>query len=218
MYTMSIERDLDVRMKTEDSRVTRTREILVNALIEPMQDKDAERITVAELVRKAGVSRSTFYLHYTDMSSFLEEVSDSLVDDLMDHIVFEEDSSFGFGTIHRSIYRYLQENKELFRTMIGPHGYRRFRAKATERIQGNIAHGLREAGFVEQGALTTDMAAHYIAAAHLAMSEMLMEDDYPFSADALSGAVTQFFYGGILPAAGISPETFKPRGKNAEQS
>lgn len=44
-----------------------------NALIELLDKKAFEDITVKELCEKAGVNRSTFYLHYENLSELLEE-------------------------------------------------------------------------------------------------------------------------------------------------
>ena len=43
------------------------------ALILLLDDKDFEYITVKEICRKAGVNRSTFYLHYESTADLLEE-------------------------------------------------------------------------------------------------------------------------------------------------
>ena len=43
------------------------------ALLLILENKDYEFITVKEICQKAGVNRSTFYLHYESMSDLLEE-------------------------------------------------------------------------------------------------------------------------------------------------
>lgn len=43
------------------------------ALIKLLEEKDYEYITVKEICKKAGVNRSTFYLHYETMSDLLAE-------------------------------------------------------------------------------------------------------------------------------------------------
>ena len=43
------------------------------ALIECLEKKDFEYITVKELCEKAGVNRSTFYLHYENIADLLGE-------------------------------------------------------------------------------------------------------------------------------------------------
>ena len=43
------------------------------ALLELLEKKDIEFITVTEITNKAGVNRSTFYLHYDNIDDLLEE-------------------------------------------------------------------------------------------------------------------------------------------------
>lgn len=43
------------------------------AFLELLQEKDFEYITVKEICRRAGVNRSTFYLHYETIGDLLEE-------------------------------------------------------------------------------------------------------------------------------------------------
>lgn len=53
------------RRKT-DRRIRRTRDTLGDALVALMQEKDFDDITVQEVLDRAGVGRSTFYVHYRD--------------------------------------------------------------------------------------------------------------------------------------------------------
>ena len=49
-----------------DARVQRTRDALGDALIALMQEKPFNLITVQEVLDRADVGRSTFYMHYSD--------------------------------------------------------------------------------------------------------------------------------------------------------
>ncbi len=51
-------------MARTDRRVRRTRERLQTALIELMGERRYDTITVQEIVERAGVGRTTFYLHF----------------------------------------------------------------------------------------------------------------------------------------------------------
>ena len=64
------------RNKT-DRRILRTRDTLGDALMELMQEKIFEEITVQQVLDRAGVGRSTFYTHYRDKEDlFLSDVED----------------------------------------------------------------------------------------------------------------------------------------------
>lgn len=64
-----------------DRRVLRTRDTLGDALFALMREKNFDEITVQDLLDRAGVGRSTFYVHYKDKNDLLlsdvEEVSES---------------------------------------------------------------------------------------------------------------------------------------------
>ena len=50
--------------------------LMVEALLLLLEKKDYEFITVTEICQKAGVNRSTFYLHYEQMDDLLIETLD----------------------------------------------------------------------------------------------------------------------------------------------
>jgi AcrR family transcriptional regulator len=60
-----------------DRRILRTRDALGDALIALMQEKSFDEITVQDVLDRAGVGRSTFYVHYRDKDDlFLSDVED----------------------------------------------------------------------------------------------------------------------------------------------
>jgi AcrR family transcriptional regulator len=66
-------------MAKVDRRVLRTRDTLGDALVELMQEKTFDDITVQDVLDRAGVGRSTFYAHYRDKDDlFLSDVEDFL--------------------------------------------------------------------------------------------------------------------------------------------
>jgi AcrR family transcriptional regulator len=63
--------------RKKDRRVVRTRDTLGDALVALMREKNFEKITVQEVLDRAGVGRSTFYVHYRDKDDlFLSDVED----------------------------------------------------------------------------------------------------------------------------------------------
>ncbi|WP_348262956.1 TetR/AcrR family transcriptional regulator [Telmatobacter sp. DSM 110680] len=59
------------KVRKPDSRVRRTRDQLGNALIELIQEKPINDVTVQDVLDRSGVGRSTFYLHYRDKDDLL---------------------------------------------------------------------------------------------------------------------------------------------------
>lgn len=60
-----------------DRRVRQTRDVLGDALVKLMHEKPFEEITVQHILDGAGVSRSTFYTHFSDKNDlFLSDAED----------------------------------------------------------------------------------------------------------------------------------------------
>ena len=57
-------------------RQTTTKSDIKEAFIQLLATKSLEDITISQLTKKAGVNRSTFYLHYLDKQDFLEQLKE----------------------------------------------------------------------------------------------------------------------------------------------
>lgn len=66
-------------MDRSQSKYFNTAEKMDQALIELMDQKDFEYITIKEICKKAGVNRSTFYLHYDNTRDLLDEAASALI-------------------------------------------------------------------------------------------------------------------------------------------
>lgn len=73
------------------------------AFLDLLAEKDLEFITVKEICRRAGVNRSTFYLHYETLGDLLDECCEWMVSRFMSYMsrgrrrVREEDSGLPTG-------------------------------------------------------------------------------------------------------------------------
>ena len=122
-----------------DARIERTREALGDAIIELMQEKAFEEITVQHVLDRAGVSRSTFYVHYRDKNDlFLSDVEDfwQLVANMLDH---REEKTDRVAAV-RELFAHVSQAGEFYKTL-----------KANGRVhdvmelgQGHIARGIEK--------------------------------------------------------------------------
>ena len=63
-------------MKKNESKYFYTAQLMNQALLSLLEKKDIEFITITEITNKAGVSRSTFYLHYEDKEDLIKKLLD----------------------------------------------------------------------------------------------------------------------------------------------
>lgn len=66
----------------EKLQVRRTRKLLRDALVELIEERGFERLTVSEITERAMVSRAAFYRHYTDKFHLVEQIFDEAMDGL----------------------------------------------------------------------------------------------------------------------------------------
>ena len=66
----------------EDRRITRSRAALRQALVELMEERGFESISVNDLCVRAGLTRGTFYNHYQDKDGLLVAFEDEVLVDL----------------------------------------------------------------------------------------------------------------------------------------
>ena len=66
----------------KDLRVIKTKASLQEALINLLQEKELDKISISELCKKANVNRGTFYLHYQDIAELFEEYFHDMTEDL----------------------------------------------------------------------------------------------------------------------------------------
>ena len=67
-----------------DRRIKRTKAAVFNAMLDLMVEKDAGKITVLELCKRADINKSTFYLHYKSMEDCLESCFQIIMNGVVD--------------------------------------------------------------------------------------------------------------------------------------
>lgn len=69
-----------------NSRVLKTRNSIMNAFHDLMTEKKYESITIRDIVQRAGINRSTFYLHFLDKEDLMEQNSNFILEKLREAI------------------------------------------------------------------------------------------------------------------------------------
>lgn len=100
-----------------DRRIVRTRDTLGDALVELMQEKAFDEITVQEVLDRAGVGRSTFYAHYRDKDDlFLSDVEDFF--DLISTLLTRRGVSLERVAPVDELFAHVSEAREFYNAMV----------------------------------------------------------------------------------------------------
>ena len=92
-------------------RQTTTKSDIKEAFIQLLATRNLEDITISQLTKKAGVNRSTFYLHYLDKQDFLEQLKEETITTV--RMILRKETFYPKEALE-AILSYFQENSAFF--------------------------------------------------------------------------------------------------------
>jgi AcrR family transcriptional regulator len=143
-----------------EPRALRSRRLLIDALLALLVERPLEELTVAELCRRAGVNRATFYGHWADQRALASEAFTELIDRLAEVTqdeLGELDDPSAAGRYHDSLrgqLRYVAEHRTTFRALFGSDADAGFRRALTDALEGRAVLAVRM--WVERGVAPAD--------------------------------------------------------------
>lgn len=101
----------------ENRKIQYTKKVIHSALIELLQEKSINKITVKELCEKANVNRSTFYSHYDDIFDLSKKLEDRIIEDIIKisniDDIYLENKTYVFVRILHTVKGKIEENSSL---------------------------------------------------------------------------------------------------------
>lgn len=102
---------------TEDRRITKTKAAIREAFFSMIKEKNAPKITVTEIAKRANIDRKTFYLHYDSTEAIINEFYQDLISELL--LILEKndffDRSFDVSSLFQSLNILIDRNIDFYR-------------------------------------------------------------------------------------------------------
>lgn len=102
----------------DNRRVRMTKRMLKEALLELLEHKPLEKVTVTQVCARADVNRSTFYAYYESVEQLLREIEDEVLEDFP---VLPEtevgDADARFLEVLEHFFDQVKEQQRLFRVL-----------------------------------------------------------------------------------------------------
>jgi AcrR family transcriptional regulator len=127
----------DKQRRKPDLRIRRTRSLLSNALVALMQEKSINKITVQEVLDRATVGRSTFYLHYRDKDDLFLCVLEDGLEMWSTALVRKQEKSYRVAPV-AEFFMHVGNAKKLYRALVDSGRIQAF----FELAQGYFARGI----------------------------------------------------------------------------
>ncbi|MFC4601399.1 TetR/AcrR family transcriptional regulator [Cohnella hongkongensis] len=112
-----------------DRRQIRTKQLLHQALLDCIEDKGIDHVTVKDIAERANVNRGTFYLHYRDVPDMMDKVKNDMFGRVFEYVKRldpRELNEYAYtGEPYPKIVALFEEvtrHANFFKVMLGPSG------------------------------------------------------------------------------------------------
>jgi AcrR family transcriptional regulator len=150
-----------------DARVRRTHERLGNALVRLIQEKPMDEVTVREVLERASVGRSTFYLHFRDKNDLLLSQLETFLEMMSSALSMRKEVSHRVAPV-AELFAHIGSQKKLYRALADSGRLNDF----FELAQGYFSRGI-ERRLSESKRLTT-LSRRELAARSFALAGSLL--------------------------------------------
>lgn len=181
-------------MMRTDLRIVKTKEALHNALLDILDEKSLDAISITEICRRAKVNRGTFYLHYTKVEDLFEEYFKEITADLARsyqepyrHVSVLKTSELNPDTIR--IFHHIEKYKHFYRIVFSKKVPLMYYYLLFEEIKRLLFQD--EEAFVKEG-IDHELFCDYQANAIIGIIIGWYQKDFSYSADYLNRQLVQF--------------------------
>ncbi|HEY2546307.1 MAG TPA: TetR/AcrR family transcriptional regulator [Candidatus Acidoferrum sp.] len=168
-----VKRDGESRQKP-DQRILRTRNRLGNALIALILEKPIDKVTVQQVLNRAGVGRSTFYLHFRDKDDlFLSQLEDGL--EMWTTALSKNQEKSRRVAPVREFFAHVADARKLYDSLVDSGRIQAFFDLAQGYFARGIARRLKEISSANPGQHELDACSHGLAGNLLSLLKWWMD-------------------------------------------
>ena len=172
-------------MPKTDRRILRTRQFIMDAFAELLEQKPFEKIGINEIADLANINRSTFYLHFEDKYALLDEYIAELLKDLQEQseVLAHATEFSGVENSLRIVLSCLYDRKSQFRILFKKENSPYFQPRFKAIILNVIAQGSSQQPSV--GDLESEFAAQVKTSALAGIVEWWLSSSDPLPVEAM---------------------------------
>jgi AcrR family transcriptional regulator len=196
-----------------DRRVSRTRRLLRQALMELILERGYHAVTIEDITERADLGRTTFYLHFHDKEELLVESLEEIAEELKMQV--EQTASFQAeeGGERKNpvsiVFRQVDANRDLYRIILQGEGG----TKAARRIRDIIEEAAAQffarhmSGFTSAPPeVPKGVMAGYFAGAMMGFISLWLDKELPYTGDEAADLFMKIFFRGAARILNLTIE------------
>ena len=189
-------------MNELDERYSTAEEAIFDAFFLILREKDMEKITVSDVIKKAGIVRSTFYNHYENIPALMAAAEDKTIRDifvLMESFHPKNDKDI-CHSYFMAICNYTKKNPFVANLLHSPRSDAFF-----EKALMMFHRYVTDISSTAAGTARKDSFSFYIAGAigsTIGILHKWIAEDFKSPAEEIADIISGIFMSGILPYLG----------------
>lgn len=195
-----------------DRRVQRTRKLLIDSLMALIAEQSYESITVQDIIDRANLGRSTFYLHYQDKEDLMQSSIEGVVSNLIHGIenssnIDKESWNPTHILLTLPIFRHAQEQHRFHKAMVRGRGVEILTTEIQRLLSGHIQEKINL--LLSDGrvpAIPPPVLAKYLSGTLLTLLFWWLDNNMPYSPERMDEIFQELTMPGIRIALGLKLE------------
>lgn len=185
-----------MKQNKQDRRSQRTRHLVISAMMELMREKRYDAITVQDLLDRAGIGRSTFYIHYFDKEDVLESMAEYLFETLRAPLTHKETNRVLLPSLQ--LFQHVQEQAQYFQVLQRGRAGALLWEKGQALLSRTIEQALVSASLGERSLTVPPVVvAQYLAGSFLSLLRWWLEAEMPYSPEQMDQWFWETAFSGI---------------------
>lgn len=169
-------------MDQNDRRVLRTRRLLKQALIELINERSYEEITIRDITDRADIGYATFFRHYDGKDDLMLEIFTGIVDEL--EALPDRHVERYFEREGYMLFEHVRENHVMYRGILESRSFApKFRKHIADMVQ---MHLYQHAKQIPSHAIPLEIAANHMVSSILGLIEWWLSNDMPYSSERMA--------------------------------
>ena len=195
----------------EDRRITRSKRALRGALIELVEERGFDAVTVNDLCERADLNRGTFYNHFSDKEHLLAVLEDEVMADIgllqgrMHDITLSDMLAYRVAKrplpLLVELFEYLRDESDFLHAVLGPGGDASFGPRLREAVCENLVQNILHEKYRNDPSPFVGYYVAFYAAAYLGIIAHWIERGTPESSETMARIAMRLLF--IKPGESI---------------
>lgn len=192
----------------KDRRTRRTRQLLRSALLELLKEKRYQEISVQEIIERADVARSTFYMHYLDKDDLLTGDQGIFAEHLGQQLISHASENSARLYSSRAWFYHIQAQVPILKIIAKDPAMDLAMKTLRGIVHRSVAEGMQTHSRVENSSMPLSLIVDYLTDTLMTLIQWWFKDGMKYTPEQMDEMFQQLVLPGVLSLLrGVQHET-----------